>query len=262
MQFSSTPASASYWTPSSQQCRLLRVLIVGPEFLANALHTLLATIDDMDPLSPLSEPDQVLPFIERVGSMQHPLDVIVVHGSGDLEADHTLLRALTRAGQRCLIVTSFHFPNEVELIKQIGVWGLFFTTAPVHQFVSAVRIIAHGHTYFPESFSAGATRTMTSVGKPRQMVFHEERLKALAHEVMWKFKETELHILRHIADPSVQEIATKIHLRPITVRRELSERVYEFLELICGRPVPNRFVAWQVLQEYGVIEYVLPPPST
>jgi len=48
--------------------------------------------------------------------------------------------------------------------------------------------------------------------------------------------------------------------RPTTVRRELSERVYEFLELISGRPVSNRFVALRVLQEYGVIEYVLPPP--
>ena len=261
MRFPSTPASASYSTSSPQQSRLLRVLVVGPELLANALHTLLATIDDVDVLTPISEPDQVLPFIERVGSTEHPLDIIVVYGSGDLEGDYTLLRALTTAGQRCLIVTSLHFPNEVELIRQVGAWGLFFTASPVQQFVSAVRIIAHGQKYFPESFPALPTRNMTYLGKPRQMVFHEERLKALAREIMWKFNETELNILRHIADPSIQEIATKIHLRPITVRRELSERVYEFLELISGRPVPNRFVALRVLQEYGVIEYVLPPPS-
>src|SRR5260370_6207966 len=202
-----------------------------------------------------------LPCIERVGCTEHPLDLIVVHSSGDLEADHTLLRALTQAQQRCLIVTSLHFPNEVELIKQAGAWGLFFTTAPVQQFVSAVRIIAHGQKYFPDMVPVVATRNMTYLGKPRQMVFHEERLKALAREIMWKFNETELNILRHIADPSIHEIATKIHLRPITVRRELSERVYEFLELISGRPVPNRFLALRVLQEYGVIEYVLPPPS-
>jgi hypothetical protein len=102
---------------------------------------------------------------------------------------------------------------------------------------------------------------MTHLIKPRQMVFHEERLKALAHQIMWKFHTTELNIFRHMAEPSIKEIATKIHLRPITVRRELSERVYEFLELLSGRLVSNRLVALQVLQEYGVIEYVLPPPS-
>ena len=63
-------------------------------------------------------------------------------------------------------------------------------------------------------------------------------------------------------DNVVEEIATKIHMHPTTVRRELSERVYEFLELISGRPVSNRFMALRVLQEYGVIEYVLPPPSS
>ena len=261
MRFPSTPASASYSTPSPQQSRLLRVLVVGPEFLANALHTLLATIEDVHVLTPISEPDQVLPFIERVGSTEHPLDVIVVHCSGDLEGDHTLLRALTTAGQRCLIVTSLHFPNEVELIKQAGAWGLFFTASSVQQFVTAVRIIVHGQKYFPDMVPVVPTRNMTYRGKPRQMAFHEERLKALAREIMWKFNETELNILRHMTDPSIQEIATKIHLRPITVRRELSERVYEFLELISGRPVSNRFVALRVLQEYGVIEYVLPPPS-
>jgi len=65
MKFTST--TASYLATSCRTSKRLRVLIVGPELLANALHALLATIDDMYPLSPLSEPDQVLPFIERVG---------------------------------------------------------------------------------------------------------------------------------------------------------------------------------------------------
>lgn len=215
-------------TPSPPISGRLRVLVVGPELLANALHALLATIDDIEVLTPISEPDQVLPFIQRVNGAQHPIDVIVVHWIGDLEGDHTLLKALSTARQRCLIITSLHFPDEIAFIKQAGAWGLFFTAAPVQHLVTALRTIARGHTSFPEILPALPTREMTYLTKPRQMAFHEERLKALAREIMWNLTETELNIFRHITDPSIQEIATKIHLRPTTVRRELSERVYEF----------------------------------
>jgi len=258
MKFTST--TASYLATSCRTSKRLRVLIVGPELLANALHALLATIDDMYPLSPLSEPDQVLPFIERVGSTEYPIEVVVLHWSGHLEEDHTLLEALSTARQRCLIITSLHFPNEIEVIKQGGAWGLFFTGSPVQHLATALRTIADGQQYFPEMFPAVPIKNMTYLTKPRQIAFHEERLKALAREIMWNLNQTELNIFRHITDPSIEEIATNIHLRPTTVRRELSERVYEFLELISGRPVSNRFVALRVLQEYGVIEYVLPPP--
>jgi DNA-binding NarL/FixJ family response regulator len=259
MKFTST--TASYLTPSSLTSKLLQVLIVGPELLANALHALLATIDDFHLLSPIFEPDEVLPFIQRVRSTECSIDVIILHWSGDLEEDHTLLNALSTARQRCLIVTSLRIPDEIEFIKQAGAWGLFFTASPAQHLATALRTIAHGQKYFPEIFSVLPTRNMTYLTKPRQMAFHEERLKALACEIMWKMNETELNIFRHMTDPSIEEIATKIHLRPTTVRRELSERIYEFLELISGRPVSNRFMALRVLQEYGVIEYVLPPPS-
>src|SRR5438034_9200070 len=122
MPFSS-PAASSL-TPSPQKSRLVHVLVVGPQLLANALHALLATIDDFHLLSPIFESDEVLPFTQRIRSTQHPIDVVVLHGSGDLEADHTLLKALSTHRQRCLIVTSLHFPNEMALIKQAGAWGL------------------------------------------------------------------------------------------------------------------------------------------
>jgi DNA-binding NarL/FixJ family response regulator len=250
--------TASCLTSPCRTAELLRVLIVGPELLANALHALLATIDDMYPLSPLSEPDQLLPFVQRMGSTEHPIDVIILHWSSDRERDHLLLEALTTAGQRCLIVTSFYFPEECAFIKQTGAWGLFFTASSVQHLATALRTIAGGQTSFPEILPALPTRKIPYPTKPRQMVFYEERLQALAHEMMWKFHATELNIFRHIAEPSIKEIATKIHLRPITVRRELSERVYEFLELLSGRLVSNRLEALRVLQEYGVIEYVLP----
>jgi DNA-binding NarL/FixJ family response regulator len=147
------------------------------------------------------------------------------------------------------------------LIKQTGAWGLLLTASPVPRLATAVRTIARGQKFFPESLSALPTSITTDLTKPRQMTFHEDLLKALARDMLWNLNDTEFNIFRHITDPSIEEIATKIHLHPTTVRRELSERVYEFLELISGRPVSNRFMALRVLQEYGVIEYVLPPSS-
>jgi DNA-binding NarL/FixJ family response regulator len=260
MQLSSTPA-ASFLTPSPRTSQLIHVLVVGPELLANALHALLATIDDFYLLSPIFELDEVLPFTRRVNSTEHPIDVVVLHCRGDFEADYLLLQALSTHQQRCLIVTSLHFPNEIAFIKQTGAWGLLLTASSVPRLATAIRTIARGQRFFPEILSALPTSAIMDLTKPRQMAFHEDRLKALARDMLWKLNETELNIFRHITDPSIEEIATKIHLHPNTVRRELSERVYEFLELISDRPVSNRFMALRVLQEYGVIEYVLLPLS-
>lgn len=261
MQFPATTASAIDLTPSPQAPRLLRVLVVGPELLANALYALLATIDDFHPLSPISERNHVLSFIQRLESTQHPIDVIVLHWSSDLEADYTLLSALSAAGQRSLVISSRDFPDETESIRCAGAWGLFFTSFSTHHLATALRTITCGQKYFPEISLPTPNRNLTSLTKQRQIAFHEERLRALAHSIMWDLKDTEVQIFRHFTNPCIEDIAQKVQLRPTTVRRELSERVYEFLKLISGHPVSNRFAALQVLQEYGVIEYVLQPPS-
>lgn len=258
MQSPTPTASAVHLMPSSQVSRPLRVLVVGPELLANALYALLATIDDFHLLSPISEPDHVLPFIQRLGSTQHSIDVIVLHWSGDFQGDHTLLSALSAAGQRSLIVSSRDFPDEIEFIQHIGAWGLFFTSSSVHHLATALHMINRGQKYFPEILPCTPNRSFT---RQRQMVFYEERLRALARSIMWDLKDTEIQIFRHFTNPYVEEIAKKIHLCPSTVRRELSESIYKFLKLISGRPVPNRLAALLVLQEYGVIEYVLSPLS-
>ena len=256
MQFSPT----SYLIPSSQTSKLLRVLVVGPELLANALYALLTKFDDLHLLAPICEPEQVMPFIQRLGSTQHPVDVVVLHWSGDLERDHMLLAALSAAGQRSLIVTSLYCPDEIAFIKQSGAWGLFFTSSSVHHLATALRSIAHGQKYFPQITSS--TPNLTYLTRQRQMTFHEERLRALARSIMWDLKETEIKILRHLTNSRVEDIAEKTHLKPTTVRRVLSMHVYEFLELVAGRSISNHLAALQVLYEFGVIEYILPPPAS
>ncbi len=258
MQLFTSSASASYSTPTSHASRLLRVLVIGPELLAHALHALLSTIDDLQVLAPICEPDQALSFIERVNSTGNTINVVVLYWSGDLEGDHDLLRALS--SQRCLVVTSLYFPGEIDFIRHSGAWGLFFATSPVRDLVTSLRTIAAGQPSFPKTPPSAPERNLSYLTRPRQMAFHEERLRALGREIMWDLSETDIQIFRHFTDMSIEEIAPKVHLRPTTVRRELSQRIYEFLKLISGQPVPNRFVALQVLLQYGVLEYLLPPP--
>jgi len=258
MQFPSS-ASTSYLIPASRVGRLLRVLVVGPELLASALHALLGTLDDIHTLTPIYEPDQVLPFLGRVASTGNPVDVVVLHLSGDFESDFALLHHLAAAHQHCLVVTSLYIPSEIKLLKSAGARGLFLTSMPAQQLASALRIVGHGRSYFPKTCSPTPGGDQPSLTKPRLVAFHEDRLRGLARERRWEITDTEVSILRHFTNTSIEQIAANVQLRPATVRRELSERIYKFLSLLSGRSVPNRFVAIQVVQEYGILEYIIPP---
>ena len=147
-----------------------------------------------------------MPFIERLGSTQ-PVNVVVLHWSGDLERDHMLLAALSAAGQRSLIVTSLYCPDEIAFIKQSGAWGLFFTSSSVHHLATALRTIAHGQKYFPPI--TPSTPNLAYLTRQRQMAFHEERLRALAHSIMWDLKETEDQDPAPLADSRVENILQK-----------------------------------------------------
>lgn len=237
------------------------MLVVGPELLANALFALLSTFEDLQVLTPLSDLSQTLTFLERVNSTGQTVDVIVLHWSGDLEEDHSLLQTLSEAQHRCLVVTPLYLPSEIDFIRSAGAWGLFFTTSPVRELATALHTIADGQSSFPTILPPAPQRDLSPLTKPRQVAFHEERLWALGRSIMRGLSETDIQIFRHFTDGSIEEIAARVHLRPTTVRTELSGRIYQFLKLISGQTVTNRLVAFQVLLQYGVIEYLPPPPE-
>ena len=255
-----TPESKSSQSEVLHDHTLLRVQVVGPQLLAQALHALLSTLDDLYALAPLSQLDQVLSVVERLQQSKRAIDVFVVQWSGDQDRDHRLLSALSAAGHRCLVVTSLLYPHELDFLQRVC-WGVFFTTSPLSDLAAALRSIASGHSYFPDDLKRKAQRTLQFQPTSRQLVFHRERLEQLAADYGWSFSETEIHIFLHFTTVHIEEIAQRVHLHQTTVRGILSERVYKFLRLISQRDISNRFLALQALQEYGVIEYVLPPPS-
>ena len=52
------------------------------------------------------------------------------------------------------------------------------------------------------------------------------------------------------------EIAAELHCQPGVVRYAFSQRIYEFLRHLTSRPIHKRFIAFQALLEYGILEYV------
>lgn len=89
----------------------------------------------------------------------------------------------------------------------------------------------------------------------RQLLFRRDRLDACAKEIGWTLTGREIYLISNFARET-DDIAADMHRQPALVRHALSQRIYEFLRLLSGRPVHKRFIAFQVLLEYGILEYV------
>ena len=251
MQVSDTSFRSSH----RQTTSLLRVQVVGPQLLAQALHALLSTLDDLYALAPLSQLDQVLSVVERLQQSKRAIDVFVVQWSGDQDRDHRLLSALSAAGHRCLVVTSLLFPHELDFLQRVC-WGIFFTTSPLSDLATALRSIAAGHSYFPDIFPHPPSPLLPLQIKQRRVVFNSQRLEVLAHDICWELSPRQIEIIRNFTMTHLEEIAERVHMKETSLRRLISDQIYEFLRLVTGREVPNRFVALQLLIELGVFEYV------
>ena len=245
--------------------RFLRILVVGPDLLASALHALLSSVDDFSLSSPLSTAAEVLPFVERLTNSTGQIDVVVLYRSGSLSSDARLLASLAAIGVRTLVVSTLLYTGELELLQRVGVQGYLFAFLPASHLTRAIRRIATGEMYFPAPPSAlmeqGAS--VENLSRPqRRLVFHPEVLQELCDYIHWQLASSDLAILRNFGDITVKETAYKVGRPDAAIRRDLSERIYEFLGLVSGREVNSRYAAFQLLLEYGVLEYVLELPTS
>jgi len=215
----------------------------------------------METLTPLPDLRQVIDFIVTMRDLHRPVDVVVLDWNGnDAYHDvclHTLLQ-LSRYQQACLVMLATVFPEEVEHIKRAGARGYIFATSSFSQFAGAIRLLAGNKeaTYFPalpEHYSARNEYANPAVS--RQLVFRPERLDAYARTIGWKLTEKEVYLFRHF-DRETDELAVGMNRPSQLVRHDLSQEVYQFLTLLSGKRVNKRFVAFQVLLEYGILEYV------
>jgi DNA-binding NarL/FixJ family response regulator len=238
-----------------------RVAIAGPELIADGLNSLLSSQTEMETLTPLPDLQQVIDFIMTMRDLHRPVDVVVLDWNGNAAYDDLrlqILSSLSRYQQACLVMLASVFPEEVEHIKQAGVRGYIFATSSFSQFAGAIRLLAGNKeaTYFPALPEHSSARNeYANPGVSRHLVFRPERLDAYARTIGWKLTEKEVYLVRHF-DCEINELAAGMNRPSEMVRHDLSQEIYQFLTLLSGKRVNKRFVAFQVLLEYGILEYV------
>ncbi len=252
--FSSSPRTSSV-------SNKVRVLITGPELIATSLNALLAREQDIEVQTPLPDIREVLDVTVRMRELQHPVDVVVLDWDGSALSQDLRLRtlsALSRQQQACLVLVDHGTPENIAQIKQAGARGYFFTNASFPTFVSAIRLLARGkeETYFPpppEPSSSSFDAADLSVS--HRLVFYRERLDAYTNSIHWKLTEKEVTLIRQFGDQTA-ELAEELNHSSPRGRYALSQRIYPFLSSLAGKTINNRFLAFQVLLEYGILEYI------
>ena len=179
------PSSRKHSAQQSRRPGKLRVIITGPELIADSLNEQLICQHNIDVAPPLPDVRQVIDVVLQMRELQRPVDVVVLCWNGNASSQERCLRTISELEQHqqaCLVLVDPLFPEELEQIKRAGARGYIFTTVSFLSFVMAIR--------------------------------QSER-----------------------------------------VRHDLSQRVYQFLGLLAGRTVNSRFLAFQVLLEYSILEY-------
>jgi DNA-binding NarL/FixJ family response regulator len=215
----------------------------------------------MEVRTPLPDIREVLEVTVRMRRLQRPIDVIVLDWEGSaLSQDQRLetLSALSRQQQACLVLVDHSTPEDVAQIKQAGARGYFFTTASFPTFVSAIRLLARRkeETYFPplpepspSSFDAA------DLSVSHRLIFYRERLDACASSIQWELTEKEVLLIRQFGEQTA-ELTEEMKHSSSRNRYALSQRIYPFLSLLSGKAINSRFLAFQVLLEYGILQYI------
>lgn len=254
---SSAQASAqSAGNTSSTPTELLRLLLIGQELRVEALKMLLSTQEDMELLSPIADLDQVTEVLLRLHGADQRIHLVLMDWDGPFEKNYTVLKFLSSLGLRCLVVSSLIYPSELEQIKEAGAWGYCFTATSKEQLAQIIRRVAGGRKSF--RFPEQTAELLPNLKVKRRLVFYKERLQARAADIGWELTQTDLDIIYHIftmANEKTPAIAEKIDRKPGTVRTDLSTRIFFYLHLMSDRQVSSRLTAFQVLLEFGVIEY-------
>jgi DNA-binding NarL/FixJ family response regulator len=252
-----TPAAARGASGfSSAPTELLRLLLIGQELRVEGLQMLLATQADMELLSPISDLDQVTEVLLRLRGTSQRVHEVVMDWDGPFEKNYAILKFLASLGLRCLVISSLIYPSELEQIEQAGAWGFCFTATSRQQLAQIIRKIASGKKCF--RFPEQTAELLPNLKLKRRMVFYKERLQARAEEIGWELNEKDIDIIYNIYTMSGEKtpaIAQQVHLEPGTLRTQLSTRIFFYLQLLSERQVSDRLTAFQVLLEYGVIDY-------
>lgn len=255
------PSSQKRSTRQSRRLGKLRVIISGPELIAYSLNGELTCQQDIEVESPLPDVRQVVDVVLHMRELQRPVDVVVLYWNSNATYQDLCLQTISELEQHqqaCLVLLDPIFPDEVGSIKRAGARGYFFTTESLLNFTTAIRHIASGKdkTYFPPLPQRPTVDSEPAVlSAQRRLIFRRTRLDACARAINWELTEKDIYLIRHFGY-GTEELAAKMNRQAERVRHDLSQRVYQFLGLLARKTVNSRFLAFQVLLEYGIFEYV------
>jgi len=259
-------ASRTSSTGQSVHTKKLRVVIAGPDLIAQGLANLLSVQARMEVLPSLPDIRQVVAFTLNMRELHTPVDVVVLDWNGNAAYQDVRLQTLSQLSQHrqtCLVMLTTISPEEVEDIKQAGARGYIFATSSCSQFAGAIQLLAANKEaiYFPAlPERAFACHEEANLEASRQLVFRQERLDAYARTIGWQLKEKEIYLFRHFTC-GIPGLAQGMNRQSELVRHDLSQHVYQFLTLLAGRTVNRQFLAFQALLEYGILEYVPRSPA-
>jgi DNA-binding NarL/FixJ family response regulator len=193
--------------------------------------------------------------------LQRPVDVVVLDWDSSALSPGQRLRALSELSQHqqaCLVLTDDSTPENVAQIKQAGARGYCFTNASFATFVSAIRLLARRkeETYFPPPPEPSPSNfDAADLSVSHRLVFYRERLDACASSIQWELTEKEVLLIRQFGEQTA-ELAEEMKHSSSRNRYALSQRIYPFLSLLSGKAINSRFLAFQVLLEYGILQYI------
>lgn len=232
--------------------RRLQLLILGQELRVEQLELLLSRQKNLEVISSLIDPmsiDPVLSIIQQQG--RRPIQVILIDWDGDSAVNMELLAALVSLKQRCLLITSHTLPSDLAAFQRAGAWGCVSTRASSRHLLSAIQHVASGKkSFFPPSTPVYLPRAR------RQLVFYPERVEVLASRARGiELIEIDLHILAHLAEPTAVEIGAKIDRQPSTIRTQLSNHIFPFLQKFSERKIDNQKIAFLEALRLGIFAY-------
>lgn len=240
-------------TPASrvQAERRLRVLILGQELRVEQLELILADERDLrfSSLVDLTTVDSTFALVQRQHRSQR-IDVVLIDWDGDSADNMRLLKTLSCAGLRCLVLTWQVMPSDISAYRQAGAWGCVSTRASSRHLLIALRHVAQGKMSFPPAVVLAADQRA-----PRQLMFYPEVLQEVANRVGHPLSPTELRIFEHLPEADAVEIARRLELEPGTIRTELSTNIFRILREYTGKRIKNQKQAFQEALSLRIFSY-------
>jgi DNA-binding NarL/FixJ family response regulator len=262
MHRSSPAASTQAARHPRTSARKLSLLFAGPELLAEMFNRSLLSQPDLEVLTPLTDIRNLVDILVRRKELGQPVDLVILYWRAMWSQDISMrtLSALNKYRQRCLVLIENPFSEVVEQIRQAGASGYLSAASSFPTLLSVLHMLTadRSATYFPPlAEPALAESAFADEPLVRRLHFHRDRLQRFTEAIGWELNKKEIDLIGSF-DQDSSVLAEQMKRSTRAIDHDFSQRIYPFLRSLSGKEVKNRLDAFQVLLEYGILEYAVP----